>query len=107
MFVTQSPRAQEARPEDKSISPQGIFHAVKMNSAERPVMGMLLSLFTCLQGHLCLRLWACGSLIRPPVVGCRWDLAFGVGLNLSVARVSHLGKGSHSRHILETDGTSL
>jgi hypothetical protein len=45
VFVKQSPRAQEARAEDKSTSPQGIFQAVKTNSAERPVMGMLLSIF--------------------------------------------------------------
>jgi hypothetical protein len=49
---------------------------------------------------LYLRLWACGSQIRPPVVSCRWDRAFGVGLNLSVARVSHLGKEPHSRPVL-------
>ena len=107
MFVKQSPRAQEARAEDKSTSPQGIFQAVKTNSAERPVMGMLLSLVMSLQSHLYLRLCACGSQIRPPVVSCRCDRAFGVGLKLSVARVSHLGKGPHSRHILEANGTFL
>jgi hypothetical protein len=67
VFVKQSPRAQEARAEDKSTSPQGIFQAVKTNSAERPVIGMLLSLVMSLQSHLYLRLWACGSQVRFPL----------------------------------------